>query len=49
MSITTTIAQSVVTELNKHNFSLPFEAVLSVKPGFELAELDTLRVIVVCG
>ena len=47
MSITTTIAQSVVAELNHHDFSLPFEAVFSVKPGFELAELDTLRVIVV--
>ena len=47
MSIATTIAQSVVTELNKHDFSLPFEAVFSVKPGFELAELDTLRVVVV--
>ena len=47
MSMTTTIAKSVVTELNNHDFSLPFEAVFSVKPGFELAELDTLRVIVV--
>ena len=47
MSLATTIAKSVVAELNKHNFSLPFEAVFSVKPGFELAELDMLRVIVV--
>ena len=47
MSITTTVAQSVVAELNNHKFSLPFEAIFSVKPGFELAELDALRVIVV--
>jgi hypothetical protein len=47
MSLSTTIAQSVVAELNKHTFSLPFEAVFSVIPGFELLELDTLRVIVV--
>ena len=47
MSLVTTIAKSVVAELNNHDFSLPFEAVFSVKPGFELSELDTLRVIVV--
>jgi len=47
MSLVTTIAKSVATELNKHDFSTPFEAVFSVKPGFELSELDTLRVIVV--
>ena len=47
MSLTTTIAKSVVAELNTHEFSTPFEAVFSVKPGFELAQLDTLRVIVV--
>ena len=47
MSLVTTIAKSVAAELSKHTFSLPFKAVFSVKPGFELAELDTLRVIVV--
>ena len=47
MSLVTSIAKSVATELNKHTFSTPFEAVFSVKPGFELSELDTLRVIVV--
>jgi len=47
MSLVTTVAKSVAAELNKHTFSLSFEAVFSVKPGFELAELDTLRVIVV--
>jgi hypothetical protein len=47
MSTVTTIAKAVVAELNKNRFSLPFEAVFSVKPGFELSELDTLRVIVV--
>jgi len=47
MSLVTTIAKSVVAELNKNEFSTPFEAVFSVKPGFELAQLDALRVIVV--
>jgi hypothetical protein len=47
MSLVTTIAKSVVAELNKHEFSMPLTAVFSVKPGFELSELDTLRVIVV--
>jgi len=47
MSLVTTIAKSVASELNKHDFSLPFEAVFTVKPGFELSELETLRVIVV--
>jgi hypothetical protein len=47
MSTVTAIAKSVITALNDHTFSLPFEAVYSVKPGLELAELDTLRVIVV--
>ncbi|MCL2304494.1 MAG: hypothetical protein FWC43_04045 [Planctomycetaceae bacterium] len=47
MSLATTIAKSVVAELNEHNFLLPFEAAFSVKPGFELSELETLRVIVV--
>ena len=47
MSLATTIAKSVVAELNKHEFLLPFEAAFSVKPGFELSELETLRVIVV--
>ena len=47
MSFVTTITKSVVAELNKHRFSLPFEAVFSVKPGFELSNLETLRVIVV--
>ena len=47
MSLTTTIAKSVVAELNQHEFSLPFEAVFSVNPGSELEELDTLHVLVV--
>jgi hypothetical protein len=47
MSITTKIAKAVVSELNKHDFSVDFEAGYSVKPGFELAELDVLRVVVV--
>ena len=47
MSLVTDIAKSVVAELNKHTFSLRFESIFSVRPGFELAELETLRVIVV--
>jgi hypothetical protein len=47
MSFVTTITKSVVAELNNRHFSLPFEAVFSVRPGFELSELETLRVIVV--
>jgi hypothetical protein len=47
MSIITDIAKAVVSTLNEADFSKDFEAVYSVKPGFELAELDTLRVVVV--
>ena len=46
MSLVTQIAKSVAAELNRHVFSLPFEAVFTVKPGFELSELESLRVIV---
>ena len=47
MSLATTIAKSAVAELNQHDFSLPLTAAFSVKPGFELSELETLRVIAV--
>jgi len=48
MSIVTRIAKAVAAELNrKDEFSVPFDAVFSVKPGYELSELDTIRVIVV--
>ena len=47
MSITTDIAKAVVSTLNEADFSKDFTAIYSVKPGFELAELDTLRVVVV--
>ncbi len=47
MSIITKITQAVADELNKHDYSVAFDAVYSVKPGFELAELDVLRVAVV--
>jgi hypothetical protein len=47
MSIVTQIAKAVVSELNRHEFSLEFESAFSVKPSYELTELDTLRVIVV--
>ena len=47
MSLVTNIARAVVVELNRHEFSQQFETVFSVKPGFELARLDTLRVVVV--
>ena len=47
MSLSTDIAKAVVAALNKQEFEPKFTAVFSVKPGYELAELDTLRVIVV--
>ena len=47
MSITSNIAKAVASTLNEADFSKDFEAVYSVKPGFELAELDTLRVVIV--
>ena len=47
MSLSTDIAKAVVTALNGQEFEPKFTAVFSVKPGYELAELDTLRVIVV--
>ena len=47
MSLVTEIAKAVVAELNRHDFSQEFEAVYTVKPSYEPAELDTLRVAVV--
>jgi hypothetical protein len=47
MSIASQVAKAVVTELNRHEFSLPFEAKYFVLPSFEPAELQTLRVSVV--
>ena len=47
MSLVTTLAQAVVAELNRHAFSQPFDAVFSVKPQFDLADLETLHVVVV--
>jgi hypothetical protein len=48
MSTVTTVAKAVANELNRHaGFCFPFQAVFSVKPSFELAELETIRVVVV--
>ena len=48
MSTVTTVAKAVAAELNKHlGFSIKFKAAYSVKPSFDLAELDTIRVVVV--
>ena len=48
MSTVTIVAKAVVAELNRHSgFSIPFKAVFTVKPSFDLAELDTIRVVVV--
>jgi hypothetical protein len=48
MSTVTTVAKAVVAELNRHTgFSIPFRATFSVRPSFELAELETIRVVVV--
>ena len=48
MSTVTTVAKAVAAELNRHSsFSIPFKAAFSVKPSFDLAELDTIRVVVV--
>ena len=48
MSTVTTVAKAVAAELNRHTrFSIPFKAAFSVKPSFDLAELDTIRVVVV--
>ena len=47
MSLVTEIARAVVAELNRQEFSQEFEAVYTVKPSYEPAELDTLRVAVV--
>ncbi len=47
MSIIAKITQAVADALNLHDLSVAFDAVYSVKPGFELAELDVLRVVVV--
>ena len=48
MSVVTRMAKAVADELNRdQEFSVPFDAVFSVKPGYELKELDDLRVVVV--
>ena len=48
MSTVTTIAKAVAAELNRHTeFSIPFTAIYSVKPSFDLTELETIRVVVV--
>jgi hypothetical protein len=47
MSIATDLAKAVAAELNRHEFSMPFEAAYSVRGSFELAKLDTLHVAVV--
>ena len=48
MSTVTTVAKAVAAELNRHSgFSIPFKAIFTVKPSFDLAELDTIRVVVV--
>ena len=47
MSIVTQIAKAVAAELNRNEFTQEFEAVYTVKPSYEPAELDTLHVIVV--
>jgi len=48
MSTVTTVAKAVAAELNRHEkFRIPFTAVYSVKPSFDLAALDTIRVVVV--
>jgi len=48
MSTVTTVAKAVVAELNRHSgFGIPFKAAFTVKPSFDLAELDTIRVVVV--
>jgi len=48
MSTVTTVAKAVAAELNRHSgFSIPFQATYSVKPSFDLAELDTIRIVVV--
>jgi hypothetical protein len=48
LSTVTTVAKAVAAELNRHSgFSIPFKAAYSVKPSFDLAELDTTRVVVV--
>ena len=48
MSVVTRMAKAVASELNRdQEFTVPFDAVFSVKPGYELKELDTIRVVVV--
>ncbi len=47
MSTITDIAKAVVKELNEAEFTTKFKAVYSVKPGFELSELEQIRVVVV--
>ncbi len=47
MSVAVKIAKGVVSVLNDETFSQKFQAVYSVKPGFELSELEQVRVVVV--
>ena len=48
MSIVTQMAKAVAAELNREQeFSVEFEATFSVKPNYELTELDMIRVVVV--
>ena len=47
MSIITDLAKAVAAELNRHKFSMPFEAAYSVRFRFDLTKLDTLQVAVV--
>ena len=48
MSTVTTVAKAVVVELNAHEgFAIPFTAVYSIKPSFDLTAQETIRVVVV--
>ena len=47
MPLITQVAEAVISELNGATFSLPFTAVRSYLPRSELAELKTLKVMVV--
>jgi hypothetical protein len=47
VSIITDLAKAVALELNRHEFSMQFEAAYSVRFSFDLTKLDTLQVAVV--
>jgi hypothetical protein len=47
MSTAYSLAQSISTELNLHQFTMPFEAQCLVLPSFDAADLQMLRVSVV--